>query len=362
MRTGVVNLPLHTGTCPRWLFGRMKKLGGIISEIIVNEYGADEYLRRLSNPYFFQALGCLLGFDFHSSGLTTTVTGALKESVNKLNLGIKIAGGKGKTSRKTPSEIENSELSTNKIEKLKYASKITAKVDTSLIQDSYQLYHHTFIFTDKGKWSVIQQGMNNCFARRYHWLSENVTDFIEEPHSAICCDKKQNKVLNMTSKQSKENREICVDLIKDNPKHLEKYMKLPVQKTLDYFTTKTPEFTFSPRHNIINMNKINIQTLQKAYEIQPENYEKLLAIKGVGPKTIRSLALIADIIYGKKPSWKDPVKYSFAFGGKDKIPYEINKRHYDKNISILRSAIDNAKLGNKDKLNALRRLNCQLKY
>ena len=356
MRTGIVNLPLHTGKCPKWLFPRMKKLAGAISEIIVDEFGTNEYIKRLSNPYFFQALGCILGFDFHSSGLTTTVCAALKESINNLNLGITVAGGKGKTSRKTLGEIENSDLSTNNIEKLQYASKITAKVDTSLIQDSYQLYHHTFIFTEKGKWTVTQQGMNNYYARRYHWLSDNVTEFVEEPHSAICCDKKQETVLDMTAKKSRENRKICVDLIKDNPKHLQRYMKLPAQRTLDQFSNKTPEFSFSPRHDIIDMNKINIQTLQKAYEIQPENYEKLLAIKGVGAKTIRSLALIADIIYGKPASWKDPVKFSFAHGGKDNIPYPVDRKLMDDNTRLLKDAIRNAKVGDKDRIYALRRL------
>jgi len=356
MRKAVVNLPLHSGKCPRWLFPRMKKLGGVISEIVVDEYGQDEYLRRLSNPYFFQALGCVLGFDFHSSGLTTTVTGALKESVNKLNLGITFAGGKGKTSRKTPLEIENSELSTQKIEKLKYSSKVIAKVDSALVQDSYNLYHHVFVFTDKGKYSVIQQGMNDYYARRYHWLSDNIKEFVEEPHSAICCDKKEQDVLNMTAKESEGNREICVDLIKDNPKHLEKYIKRPAQKTLTEFSGDVEEFTFAPRHDIINMNKINMQTLRKAYEIQPKNYEELVAIKGVGAKTIRSLALISDLVYGKRASWKDPVKYTFAHGGKDKIPYPVDRKLMDNNTKLLKNAIRQAKLGENDKINAIKRL------
>lgn len=362
MRTGICNLPLHGGKCPRWLFPRMRKLGGVISKIIIDEYGQDEYLRRLSDPYFFQALGCVVAYDWHSSGLTTTLCAALKESINRLNLGITFAGGKGKTSRKTPLEIENSALSTKNIEKLKYASKIISKVDSALIQDSYNLYHHVFVFTEKGKYTVIQQGMNNHYARRYHWLSDNITEFVEEPHSAICCDKKQNKVLDMTAKQSRENREICVDLIKDNPKHLNKYIRKPSQLTLDQFSGKIDEFTFAPRHDIINMRKIEMQTLQKAYEIQPENYEELVAIKGVGPKTIRSLALISDIIYGKKPSWKDPVKYSFAHGAKDNIPRPVDRKLMDNNTKLLRNAIREAKLGNKDKLNALKRLNYYLKY
>ncbi|MBD3249207.1 DUF763 domain-containing protein [Candidatus Woesearchaeota archaeon] len=358
MRTGTVNLPLHTGKCPKWLFPRMKKLSGVISEMIVDEYGSEEFIRRLSNPYFFQALSCVIGFDWHSSGTTTTTCGALKESINSLNLGITIAGGKGAASRKTPSEIENSQLSisTQKLEKLKYASKITAKVDTSLVQDSYNLYHHVFIFTEKGRYAVIQQGMNDHYARRYHWLSDNVGSYIEEPHEGICCDKKQDNVLDMTSKKSRENKSICLDIVKDNPKHLERYIKKPPQMTLDSFSEKAPEITFNPRHDIIDMKKINIQTLQKAYEIQPENYEQLLSVKGVGPKTIRSLAMIADIVHGKPASWKDPVKYSFAHGGKDCIPYPVDKKLMDNNTQILRDAVRKAKLGKKDRLYALKRL------
>jgi len=355
MRTGIVNLPLHGGKCPRWLFPRMKKLGGAISEAIIDEFGKEEYLRRLSNPYWFQALGCVVGFDWHSSGLTTTVCGALKEAVNSMDIGITFAGGKGKNSRKTPYEIGNSELSSVKIEKLKYASKITAKVDCSLIQDSYQLYHHVFAFTEKGKWVVIQQGLNNNYARRYHWLSDNVRKFIEEPHSAICCDRDEGKVLNMTAKQSEENRKVCVDLIKDNPKHLRKYMINQNQTTLEQFSG-VKEFSFSPRHDIIDMDKINMKTLKKAYEIQPKNYEELVGIKGVGPKTVRSLAMVADVIYGEKASWKDPVKYSFAHGGKDSIPYPVDRKRMDMNTDILKNAVHQANLGKKDKLKALKRL------
>ncbi len=356
-KTGVTTLPLHSGKCPAWLFGRMIRLGGVISEIIINEYGTEEYIKRLSDPYFFQALGCVLGFDFHSSGLTVTTLGALKENLNRGNLGIKIAGGKGRVSRKAPSEIigfgERFGLSSDKINRLVYSSKMSAKVDNSLIQDNYQLYHHCFVMSEKGLWAVIQQGMFDRYARRYHWLSDNVRSFVDEPHDAICCDRKESEVLDMTAKDSSEARKVSVDIVKDNPKHLEKYLKPSEQRTLSNFGS----LSFGPRHSIIEQDKINMEMLKKAYEVQPMNYEELVAIKGVGPKTIRSLALISDLVYGKKASWKDPVKYAFAHGGKDGVPYPVNKRVYDRSISILREALDNARIGDKEKLYAIERLN-----
>ncbi|MCD6575546.1 MAG: DUF763 domain-containing protein [Nanoarchaeota archaeon] len=337
MHTGVANLPLHYGKAPRWLFDRMTKLSGEIAEIIVDEYGQDEFLRRLSDPFWFQAFGCVLGFDWHSSGLTTTVLGALKVSLNEKNLGIQVAGGKGATSRKTPNEIENTQfnLSTKKIEKLVKASKLSAKVDNSLIQDGFQLYHHNFIFTEKGKWTVIQQGMNNSWARRYHWLSEDVKTFVEEPHSAIISDMKKEKVLNLTAKESKETRQATLDLV--NSKDI---------------------LTLPKRHEILkkDLSPRAMKVVNLIYEFQPKNYEELISIKGVGPKTIRALTLISDLIYGTKASWRDPVKYSFAHGGKDGIPYPVDRPIYDKNIQILKDAIENAKVGKKEKLLAFKRL------
>ncbi len=337
MRTGVANLPLHYGKAPRWLFSRMTKLSGEIAEIIINEYGKDEFLRRLSDPFWFQAFGCVLGFDWHSSGLTTTVLGALKVSLNEKNLGIKVCGGKGATSRKTPSEIENTDfdLSTKKIENLVKASKLSAKVDNSLIQDGFQLYHHNFIFTEKGKWAVIQQGMSESWARRYHWLSEDVKTFVEEPHNAIVSDTKKEDVLNLTAKESRETRQATLDLVKG--------------KNI---------LTLPKRHEILkkDLSKRAMKFILVAHESQPKNYEELISIKGIGPKTIRALSLISDLIYGTKASWKDPVKYSFAHGGKDGIPHLIDKPIYDKNIEILRDAIENAKIGRKEKIFAIKRL------
>lgn len=364
LKTGIANLPLHNGQAPRWLFSRMVKLTEAISEAIIDEVGTDVFLSRLSNPFWFQSLACVIGYDWHSSGTTTVTCGALKQALNNQNLGISIAGGKGKTSRKTLVEIENTDfnLSTSKIEKLKYSSRMSAKVDNSLVQDSYRLYHHSFIFDEKGNWAVIQQGMNTDtrYARRYHWISDNVQNFVEEPQSAICCDSINDQTLNITSKNNNEIRKVSVDLINDGINHLNKYFNIKIknniQKTINDFNNQSKIMTMLPSHTIIDMDKRNLETLKKAHELQPENYEELIAIKGIGAKTIRSLALISELVYGTQISWKDPVKYSFAVGGKDKVPYEIDRKHYDKTIEIMKNAIKDAKLGDKERLGAIRRL------
>ncbi|MBU5537198.1 MAG: DUF763 domain-containing protein [Candidatus Aenigmatarchaeota archaeon] len=352
MRTGVADLPLHDGRCPTWLFPRMVKLSKLVSQIIIEEYGKNEFLRRLSDPLFFQAFGCLVGFDFHSSGLTTTLTGALKEA--KLEeFGISVLGGKGKASRKVPQEIESlSEkfsLSTKEIEKLKYASRMSAKVDSVAVQDGYTLYHHAFIVTEDGKWSVIQQGMNleNNYARRYHWLSEKVVSFVNEPHLAICCDV-TGKTLNMVAKENEEVRKASVDLVNDNPEHLKKYFVS--------YARSTNLFKYLHMSSQHHIELKNYETLIKVHEIQPKKFEELLAIKGVGVKTVRALALCSELIFGTEISWRDPVKFSFAHGGKDGYPYRIKTRQYDKTIQILSDAIRNAQLNNREKLEAIRRL------
>jgi hypothetical protein len=339
----------------------MKLLGGVISEIIIDEHGQNEYLRRLSDPYFFQAFGCVLGFDWHSSGLTTTVCGALKEALNSSNLGVQVAGGKGKTSLKTMQELENAELSTKTVEKLKYASRISAKVDSALVQDGYKLYHHSFIYSDDGSWAVVQQGLSDetQYARRYHWLSDNIKSFVEEPHSAICCDFREQKVLDMTSQESLDSQRISLDLVKDNPKHLRRFTS---QSALTDFYCPSAKFTMRAGHAIVKMDERNLQSLQRAYEFQPESYEELVSLRGIGAKTIRSLALISELVYGAKPSWKDPVKYSFAHGGKDGIPYPVDRQVIDCSTGILHDAIQNARIGDRERIDAIRRLNHYLKY
>jgi hypothetical protein len=364
VRTGVANLPLHGGKAPRWLFNRMVALSKGIIEVMVLEYGKEEFLKRLSNPFWFQSLSCVLGYDWHSSGTTTVTCGALKEALDPTEHGLAIAGGKGKASRKTPQQIEEIgntyNFSSSKIDKLKYSSKIVAKVDNTAIQDGHQLYHHVFLITENGKWAVIQQGMNDVtgYARRYHWFSDQVNNFVCEPHNAIFGEKNKPTVLNMVSKKSDSTQKICVDLVNDHPRHLKNdWAKLTIissQKTLDNW--KKPgkndfvECLDMPR-------SINWIKMKEIYDFQPKNYEDLLAIRGVGPNTVRALALISDLIYGEKPSWQDPVKYSFTVGGKDGVPFPVDRRAMDESTDILKSGIDQARIGNRDKLHAIKRLN-----
>lgn len=353
MRTGVAHLPLHYGKAPAWLFGRMKLLAREITVSIVREFSADEFLRKLSDPFWFQAFGCVLGFDWHSSGLTTTVCGALKEALREpgRELGIFVAGGKGGTSRKTPQEIE--EIGEQRLiqayaESLIYASKLAAKVDNTALQDGYQLYHHSFIFTKTGRWAVIQQGMNPStrWARRYHWLSDEVKNFVCEPHKAICCDHTA-ATLNMVARESEDCRRVSVELARREPEkvvgELRKIRNLKLSS-----------------HHAVSLDDIRPENLSRillhTYEQRPDNFERLLGTRGVGPKTIRALALISEIIYGAKPSFRDPVRFSFAHGGKDGHPYPLNKCQYDLSIEILREAIDEAKVGYCEKSAAIRRL------
>lgn len=353
MRTGVANLPLHYGKAPRWLFSRMTQLAREISIIIVRDYGAEEFVSRMSDPFWFQSLGCVLGFDWHSSGVTTTVCGAVKEGLKGLEkeLGIFVAGGKGGTSRKTPAEIEDfANKYSLKIEanKLIYASKMSAKVDNTALQDGYQLYHHNFIFTSSGLWAVIQQGMNTetRWARRYHWLSSDLKDFVCEPHSAICCDHKSS-VFNMVARESEQARKITAEIAREKPDKIISQIK------------KLQTLNLPAQHQIF-LRDLRLESVEKVllktYENQPENFENLLGITGVGPKTIRALSLISDLIYAAKVSFRDPVKYSFAHGGKDGFPYPVDRINYDNSIAILRKAVSEAKLGRSEKIEALRRL------
>lgn len=354
MKTGIANLPLHYGKAPRWLFLRMKELAKQITIAIVSEFGAEEMLKRLSDPFWFQALGCILGFDWHSSGVTTTVCGALKEGIKGLekDLGLFIAGGKGKVSRQTPLEIEKlAEKYPLRInpESLIYASRMSAKVDNTALQDGYTLYHHSFIFSKNGSWTIVQQGMNEItgFARRYHWLSDNLKSFVCEPHSAICCNRR-GVVLNMVARESEETRSLTTSLSKEKPDKIISAVK------------KLKELNLPRTHQVFiqNLRENSLKkVLIKTYEKWPANFEELLAIRGIGPKTIRALALISELIYGTNLSFRDPVKFSFAHGGKDGHPYPVNREVYDKSIRIIQKAILEAKIGRREKIETLKRLN-----
>jgi len=346
-------LPLHYGKAPAWLFGRMKNLSREIAVFIVKENGVDDFLAKLSDPFWFQAFGCVLGFDWHSSGLTTTVCGALKEGLRDESeeLGVFVCGGKGATSRKTPEEIDEigqKRLIDTEPEDLIYASRMSAKVDSAALQDGYDLYHHSFIFSKKGDWCVIQQGMNTktLWARRYHWLSKKVYDFVNEPHEAICCDSK-NRVLNMVARESRNCRNISAMLASEKPKKV----------TAEF--VKIKELNMSGYHTVSlgDIKKRNLEKiLEKTYEVSPCDFENLLNIRGVGRKTIRALSLISELIYNSPASIEDPVRFSFAHGGKDGHPYPVNKSEYDLSIQILRDALNHANIGRTEKIKALRRL------
>jgi len=330
----------------------MVRLSREISIAIVADFGADEMLRRLSHPYWFQSLGCVLGFDWHSSGVTTTLCGALKEAIRGIekDLGLFVAGGKGRTSRKTPSEIENwAESLSIDPSPLIYSSRMSAKVDSSAVQDGYQLYHHTFLFTKKGSWTVIQQGLNENtrYARRYHWLGEKVESFVNEPHSAILSEGR-GKALNLVASESDPARNTIAE-IASNEK--------PEKVLLDLKRIKT--LNLPPRHYLStadlhpdSLSRIILST----YERQPENFEQLLGLSGVGAKTLRALSLISELVYGVSPSYRDPARYSFAHGGKDGIPYPVDRKTYDESIALLSRAISKSKLNLREKDEAVRRL------
>ena len=331
----------------------MVKLAREITIAIVAEFGPEEMLRRLSHPYWFQAFGCVLGFDWHSSGVTTTLCGALKEGVKGLEreLGLFVAGGKGQTSRRTPSEIENwGELVSVNPAPLVYASRMSAKVDSSAVQDGYQLYHHSFLFTTKGSWTVIQQGMNenNRYARRYHWLGETVADFVNEPHSAIL-SQARGQALNLVAGESEPARTTVSD-IATNEKPEAVVADLKKLKTLDL-----------PAHHPIGVSDLHPDSLSKillsVYDRQPQGFEQLLGLQGVGAKTLRALSLISELVHGVAPSYRDPARYSFAHGGKDGYPYPVDKETYDWSIELLRKAINRTKLGIGEKNEAMSRLN-----
>jgi len=369
----VANLPLHGGKAPKWLFHRMVKLTAGIVNVMLYEYDADTFLRRISDPYWFQAFSCVLGFDWHSSGTTTTTCGALKSAINPEEHGIMVGGGKGRASRKTPVDIETGgelfSLSDNKIEELVHSSKISAKIDNSCIQDGYQLYHHSFILTEKGNWAVIQQGMNQetRYARRYHWLGEKVDEYINEPHLGICCDSSSKKTLDMTSNNSDEARDSSVDLICDNPEHLKKFFKnktIKIPKSQLKLDSYFKEYKMPRHHPVLDedLSDREFEILKKAWEIQPSNYEELVSLEGMGPKKIRALALISDLVYGSEPSWEDPVKYSFTHGGKDGYPYPVDREVYDHSIRTVKEAVEEAKLEKKEKYNALKRLEKLISY
>jgi hypothetical protein len=329
----------------------MVRLAREITAHIVAEYGSEEVLRRLSDPYWFQAFGCVLGFDWHSSGVTTTVTGALKEGLKgtERDLGIYVGGGKGAVSRRTPGEIQNyCETLSIDAQPLVYASRMSAKVDSAAVQDGYQLYHHAFFFTPSGGWCVVQQGMNdaNGMARRYHWLASQLKSFVNEPHAAICADA-ESPTLNLVAEESGPTRAASAELAREKPGVVVSALK------------NLPLLSMPRRHTVL-IADVNAQHLDKillkTYERAPENFERLLGMEGVGAKTLRALALAAEIIHGTPASMRDPARFSFAHGGKDGFPYPVDVETYDKTVQVLRDAVNKANIDRSERVKALKRL------
>ncbi|HEX7031495.1 MAG TPA: DUF763 domain-containing protein [Nitrososphaera sp.] len=357
-----INLPLHTGHAPAYLVRRMVKLSRAMSKVIIDEYGSAEFLRRLSDPLWFQAFGCVLGFDWHSSGVTTVVAGVLKQALKPDVHGISIAGGKGKKSTSAKTDIpilaQNLGLSSAKTDTIVYASRMVAKVDSAAVQDGYSLYHHVILFDERGNWAVVQQGMNaeNRMARRYHWLSESVRSFVLEPHAGIISDSKNARTLDMTSETSKENQKVCIDLVRGDANNLKSSVyRLAGKETLDQWLGNSSSRAIDTSGYEMP-RRLDWDLFKRIYDIQPRNYEELLSIPGVGSSTVRALSLIAELIYGSKASWDDPVKYSFAHGGKDGVPYPVARKVYDESIRYLYSAIEGAEIEREEHTVALKKL------
>lgn len=347
MKRGHADLPLHYGTVPPWLAQRMMQLGGAIVESIIMEYGRTALLQRMSDPFWFQSLGCVLGMDWHSSGITTSVMNALKKAINKRShdLGIYVCGGRGNASRQTPDELLNiadrTGLNGNELVK---ASRLSAKVDNTAIQDGFQLYLHSFIVTKEGEWAVVQQGMNQNerMARRYHWMSAAVKSFTEEPHTSIY-GKNQGLILNLTDKNAQPLKRGILDLTRENPDKLIKEISL-----------------IMPRQHEVQAKDVNLKrlgaTLALAHNIDITDIESLLLLQGVGPRTIQSLTLVSEVIHGTPSRFSDPARFSFAHGGKDGHPFPVPTSVYDETIEIFDRSIHLAKLGDKEKSEALRNL------
>ena len=365
-KVGIATLPLHSSKAPIWLLKRMVILGKPIFRILYDMEGSDGILRRLSDTYWFQGLACILGFDWHSSGCTTVLGGVLKQIISAEDHGLIIAGGKGKASLKVKEDLKSKakrlDYSDDNIEQLSEISRLVAKVDNAAIQDGFSLYHHLMLVSEKN-WGIIQQGLDTKIrkARRYHWISEGLGSYLDDPHSDINTEVLKNKVLNMASKESSECRKVSIDLISEGSKAIRRYLI----RLRDKNQTSLQDF-------MINNDKAKLQKIpnldmpvpftlkwecvEMAKELTTNDYTELLKIQGIGPGMIRALALISEFIWGEPPSWKDPAKYSFAVGGKDGIPYPVNLKRMEQCAEELEEAIDLSHLKLNEKLNALKRL------
>ncbi len=350
MKRTITTLPLHYGKAPAWLFQKMKRLSAALIEVIVLEFGPRELLERLADPIWFQALGCAVGFDWHSSGVTTTVCGALKEGLLSMGdeIPIAICGGKAKRATQTPADIESyGERWGIDVTDHIAMSRLCAKIDNTAVQDGYNLYHHTFIFTKNGEWAIIQQGMNENQkdARRYQWFSREGLDVTSDPHTGVTCNAR-GEVLNLVAAESLEARKSALDFIKESP---------------DTMINTWGEIALSmPERHYITPADVNERRLYKMFrtihESHPETFKDLIGIRGVGPKTMSALALISELVYKTPPSFQDPARFSFAHGGKDGHPFPVDKKTYENSIEFLRSCLDKAKVGDRDKIEAFKKL------
>ena len=366
-RAGSADLPLHGGRVPAWLGERMTRLGTVIAEAIILEYGRDEFLRRLAHPFWFQSFGAVMGMDWHSSGITTSVIGSLKRGLNPRagEFGMQVCGGRGKHSRTTPAELAaaGDRAGFDGLE-LARASRLVAKVDSAAVQDGFDLYLHGFIVTDDGSWTVVQQGMNGDSrkARRYHWLSEGLTSFVDAPHAAIE-GQRQGEIVNLADRRAAASRQAQLCLLTDlGPDRVAKEMALlrpapppPAQGALPHLDL--------PDHHDVRANDVILRrlhaTLGAAAEAGPKDFPELLLVPGVGARTVKSLAMVAEVIHGAPCRFSDPARYSLAHGGKDRHPYPVPTKVYDKTIGVLKAAVEQAKLGQDEKLGAISRLDEQ---
>jgi len=360
-RTGSADLPLHGGRVPAWLGQRMSTLGAIICQAIVHHYGRDEFLRRLSHPFWFQSFGAVMGMDWHSSGITTSVIGALKRGLAPLQgeLGIHVCGGRGKHSRKTPDELSalGDRIGID-APALTRVSRLVAKVDSAAVQDGFDLYLHGFFVTDDGKWTVVQQGMNGDKrqARRYHWHSEGLSSFVEEPHSAID-GPGQGDIINLTDRRAAGSRAAQLELLADfgADRIVREYAALSAEPGVQ---PDLPHLVM-PAHHDVRAGDVFIRrlhgTLAAAADRGPVDFAELLLTPGVGARTVESLAMVAEVVHGAQHRFADPARFSLAHGGKDRYPYPVPLRVYDETIRVLKSAVQKAKLGHTEELHALRR-------
>jgi hypothetical protein len=367
-RVGSADLPLHNGHVPKWLAERMTRLGAVITEAIVHHYGRDEFLRRLSHPFWFQSFGAVMGMDWHSSGITTSVLGALKRGLAPLSneLGLHVCGGRGSHSRKTPGElIALGDRAGVDGAALARSSRLVAKVDSAAVQDGFDLYLHGFIVADDGKWVVVQQGMNGGRkqARRYHWLSEDMTSFVDTPHSAID-GPTQGDILNLTDHAAESSRAGQVAMLHDlGPDKIAREFALLEGKEEPVRAQMTLPHLTMPGHHDVRAEDVVMRRLRgniaAAAEQGPKDFADLLLVPGVGARTVRALALVAEVVHGAPCRFTDPARFSVAHGGKDRHPFPIPTLVYDRTIGVLKSAVRSAKLDRDERLAALKRLDDQ---